>query len=176
MLKPEKMQKVDEITKKFSDAKSFFLTDFSGLNVEEINDLRRKFRRSAVDYQVIKNTLAKIALKNAGFNSLMEYLVGPTAIAFAVEDPTAPIKIIDEFVKTLRDKEKPKIKVCVFEGEILDASQMDELTNLPSREVLISRLLGGLNSTISGLAYVLNGLISKLILTVKAIEERKGGE
>lgn len=176
MLKPEKVQKVEEITKKLSDAKSFFLTDFSGLNVEEMNDLRTKFRNSAVEYQVIKNTLARIALKNAGFDSLMEYLVGSTAIAFATEEPTAPVKIINEFVKSLRDKQKPEIKACVFEGEILDVSQMEELAKLPSREVLISMLLGGLNGTISGLAYVLNALISKMIRTIKAIEEKKSGE
>lgn len=176
MLKSEKVQKINEITEKIANAKSFFLTDFSGLNVEEINDLRRKFRNSGVEYQVIKNTLARIAIKDLNFDGLMHYLEGPTAIAFATNESTAPVKIIKEFIKAKKNREKPSIKACVFEGEMLDVSQMDELAGLPSREVLISMLLGGLNSTISGLVYVLNESIAKMLRTIKAIEEKKNNE
>ncbi|MBN1348910.1 50S ribosomal protein L10 [candidate division KSB1 bacterium] len=173
MLRPEKAQRVEDVSEKLKAAKSFYLTDFSGLNVEEISALRKKLRSASVDYHVIKNTLARIAVKNQGFSALLSYIEGPTAIAFANEEPTAPVKIINEFLKQNKQKENPKIKACVFEGEIFGADRIEEIANLPSREVLLSMLVGGLNGTLSALVYILDGLMSKMVRTIKAIEDKK---
>lgn len=173
MRRPEKELLVQEISDKFSEAKSFFLTDFSGLNVEQVTELRNKFRESSVDYQVIKNTLSELALKNIGITNIHKYLTGPTAIAFSYAEPGAPAKIISDFLKAHRETTKPEIKLCILEREILTPAETKELIDLPPREVLIARVLGGLNAPISGLVGSLNGLISKLVRTLKAVEEQK---
>ena len=173
MLRPEKQQLVEELSDKLSRAKAFFLTDYSGLNVEKISDLRRRFRSKSVEYFVVKNKLTRLALKNIGIDTLDDSLIGPTAIAFSYEDPAAPAKIISEFVKEFREVEKPTIKIGMVENEVLTTEQMVELINLPTREVLISMVLSGINGPLSGLVGSLNGVLSKLVLTLKALEEKK---
>lgn len=176
MPRPDKQQVVLDINEKLSKAKAFFLTDYSGLNVEQITELRRKFREKDVEYHVLKNTLTKIALKEMGFDGLMEQLVGPTAIAFSYNDPAIPAKIISDFVKAHRETDKPQIKVCVVENEILSAEESKALVDLPSRETLIAMLMGGLNAPVTGLVSVLSGVMTKLVLTIKALEEKKSQE
>jgi len=173
MLKPEKQQLVQDISDKFSRAKAFFFTDFSGLNVEQITELRSKFREKSIEYHVVKNTLTRLALRKLGFETLSNSLLGPTAIAFSYDDPTAPAKIISEFLKANRALEKPTIKVCVVEKNVLSGEQAADLINLPSRETLIAMVLGGINAPLTGLVSTLNGMISKLILTLKALEDQK---
>ncbi|MCI0515101.1 50S ribosomal protein L10 [candidate division KSB1 bacterium] len=173
MLKTEKQQLVQNLSEKFTQAASFYLTDFSGLNVGLITELRRKFRQNAVEYKVIKNTLAKIALKNAGFSGLSNFLTGPTAIAYSFDDPTAPVKVLSEFLKEHRELKKPEIKICIFEREVVPAKEAEYLLKLPNRVTLIAMVLGGLNAPITGLVSSLNGIITKLVLTLKAIEEKK---
>jgi len=169
----EKEQLVQELREKFENAKSFFLTDFSGLNVEQITELRSKFRESSVEYKVVKNTLTKLALQHAGYDKLLEYMLGPTAVAYSYNDPVAPARIISDFLKTHREIAKPEIKVCVVEKEIISAEHSEDLVNLPNRETLIAMVLGGINAPITGFVQTLNGVITKLVLALKAIEEKK---
>lgn len=176
MLRPEKQQLVQDISDKFSKAKAFYLTDFSGLNVEEITDLRRKFRESSIEYRVLKNTLVRLALNNVGFKGIENHLSGPTAIAFSYDDPAVPAKIISDFLKINRRSKKPEVKVCVVENEILTAGETQELVNLPSRDILIAMVLGGFNAPLTGLVGTLNEVISKLVRTLKALEEKKSQE
>ena len=96
----EKKQIVEEIKSKFLEAQSAVLVDYRGLNVEQITELREKFRQQGVDYKVYKNTMMRFAAKEAGLEGLLEYLVGPTAVAFGMEDPVGAAKIISEFAKT----------------------------------------------------------------------------
>lgn len=173
MQRPEKEQLVQEVSDKLSQAKSFILTDFSGLNVAQVTELRNRFRESSVDYRVIKNTLSELALKNVGFTNLHEYLTGPTAIAFSYDEPAAPAKIISDFLKAHKEVKKPEIKLCVVENEILTPEETKELIDLPSKEVLIARLLGGINAPLSGLVGSLNEMVTKLVRTLKAVEEKK---
>lgn len=176
MRKPEKVQLVQELSDKLRKAQGFFLTDFSGLNVEQVTELRDKFRESDVEYKVVKNTLARLALKEAGIEGLDSQLVGPTAIALSYDDPATPAKIISAFRKTYKKLETPEVKVCVVENKVLSAIEAKELVNLPNRETLIAMLLGSLNAPVSGFVSVLDGVITKLVLTLKAIEEKKTEE
>lgn len=176
MEKAVKEQLVNDLQEKFSTAKSFFVTDYSGLNVAQVTELRRKLRESSIEYKVVKNTLAQLALHNLGYQGLDEHFLGPTAIAYAFKDPAAPAKIIDEFLKSHREIQKPEIKVGVIEKQILSAVDMKDIVNLPPKETLIAMLMGGLNAPISGFVGALNGLITKLVLVLKSIEEKKSKE
>lgn len=170
-IRPEKQEAVAQIVEKFSSAKSVFVTDYSGLTVEAITNLRRNLRKSKVELQVSKNTLARIAAKQTGLEALVPYLEGPTALAFGMGDPAAPAKVLSDFLK---NNEKPKVKAIVFEGRYFEAKAMAEIATLPSREQLMSRLLGSLNSPMSGLANSLSGIIRKLAYALNAVAESKG--
>lgn len=170
-VRPEKQEAVTQIAAKLSSAKSVFLTDYSGLTVEAITNLRRNLRKSQVEFQVSKNTLARIAAQEVGFKDLVPHLEGPTALAYGMGDPTAPAKVLTEFLKT---NEKPKVKAIIFEGKYFDAKSMAEIATLPSREMLLARLLGSLNSPITGLASSLSGIIRKLAYALNAVAESKG--
>jgi len=176
MEKAVKEQLVTDLQQKFSTAKGFFVTDYSGLNVAQVTELRRKLRESSIEYKVVKNTLARLALNNLGYQGLDEHFLGPTAVAYAFKDPAAPAKIIEEFLKSHRELQKPEIKIGVIEKQVLSAADMKDIVNLPSRETLIAMLLGGLNAPISGFVGVLNSLLTKLVLVLKAVEEKKSQE
>ncbi|MFQ5823454.1 MAG: 50S ribosomal protein L10 [bacterium] len=167
---PEKVAIVEEVTEQLKQAKSVFLTEFSGLNVEEINNLRKSFRGASVQYRVVKNTLARLSAKAAGCDELLEYLEGPTALAFGMEDPTAPAKVITEFAK---ETEKLKIKACLFEGVFVGTDQISEIANLPSREELLARLMRSLNAPISNLVLSLNGILRNFVYALEAVKKQK---
>lgn len=169
-IRPEKQEAVAQIAERFSSAKSVFVTDYSGLTVEAITNLRRNLRKSKVELHVSKNTLARIAAKQSGLEALVPHLEGPTALAFGMGDPAAPAKVLSDFLK---NNEKPKVKAIIFEGHYYDAKAMAEIATMPSREQLISRLLGSLNSPISGLANSLSGIIRKLAYALNAVVESK---
>jgi len=167
---PQKEEVVKEVAQSLNDAKSVFLADFTGLNVEEANELRRSFKKSAVEYRVVKNTLARRSVESAGCEELLEYLEGPTAMAFGMEDPVAPAKVIKEFSKT---SDKIKIKACLFEGVLIGTDRVNSIADLPSKEELIGQLVGMLNAPISNLAQSLNGLLSKLVFALDAVKNNK---
>jgi large subunit ribosomal protein L10 len=173
MPRPEKEQFVSELIDKLTTAKSIFLTDYSGLNVEDMNRLRRNFRQSSVEYEVVKNTLARLAVKKAGMDDLLDQIIGPTAIAYGMDDPAAPVRIIMDFAK---DKNKPQVKACIFEGEVFDATRIGELANLASRGELLAKVLAGFKSPITGFVFTLQGLIRNIVGVLKAIEEKKSNE
>jgi large subunit ribosomal protein L10 len=166
----EKITVVDEITKRFKESKSVFLTDFTGLNVAQMTELRRAFDRASVHYEVVKNTLARRSAQSADFESVVGYLQGPTGLAFGISDPSAPARVIKEFKKT---SDKLQIKACLFEGVLVGPDRVEEIANLPSREVLLSQVLGVLNAPMSKLAYSLNAVVTKLALAVDAVRKQK---
>lgn len=174
MKRQEKEVIVAEIAEKFSRAKSLFFADFTGLTVEQANELRREFHKSGVDYQVVKNTLVKKALENAaGFDKVLETLHGPTAIVFSYDDPTSPAKIIRKFI----DKhEKPSIKVCVIENLVYDGSKLVELSKLPSRQELVAAVLGSLQAPIVGVINAVEAVTRGLVGVLQSIEEKKKKE
>jgi large subunit ribosomal protein L10 len=174
VIRPGKAESVEAITKKFSAAKSIFLTDYSGLTVEAITQLRRDLRKSKVEYLVVKNTLARISARNAGYEAIVPHLDGPTAVALGMDDPVAPARVIANFVKG--DRDKPKIKACLLEGQLYEGAQAIELAKLPSRNELIAKLLGSMNAPLSGMAQVLSGVLRNFVYALNAVAEKKKEE
>ena len=146
---------VNEVKEKLSKSSSVVLVDYKGINVEDVTELRKRFRDAGVDYKVYKNSLFKRAASEVGMESLHEYLQGTVAVAFGINDAVAPAKTLNQFIK-----DKPKTPISVkagyLEGKIMDAKDVKALGDLPSREVLIAMVLGGLQGTIRNLAYMLN--------------------
>ena len=149
---------VDEISANIKDAQSVVLVDYRGLTVEQDTQLRKKLREAGVTYKVYKNTFMNFAFKGTQFEGLAQYLEGPSAVAIATEDATAPARVLAEFAKTA---DKLEIKGGVVEGVVYDAKGMASIASIPSREVLISRLLGSLQSPITNFARVMNQLAEK---------------
>jgi large subunit ribosomal protein L10 len=155
-----KKVKVEEIREKFSNAKSAVLVDYRGLTVEQVTDLRTKFREAGVEYKVYKNNLMKLAIKDSSFEGLTADLVGPSAVAFGYEDPVTPAKIIKDFAK---ENDKLELKAGVVEGEYYDNAKIIEIADIPSREVLLSRLVGSFQAPISNFAYLVKNIVDKRV-------------
>lgn len=149
---------VDEISAHIKDAQSVVLVDYRGLTVEQDTALRKNLREAGVVYKVYKNTFMNFAFKGTQFEGLSEYLEGPNAIAISTEDATAPARILAEFAKTA---DKLEIKAGVVEGTTYDAKGIATIASIPSREVLISRLLGSLQSPVTNFARVINQIAEK---------------
>jgi len=170
----KKIEQVAQYTQKFRNSKSIFLADFSGMNVAQTTELRRQFRKARVEYCILKNTLARRSLKNAGIEGLDTILKGMTSFAFSEHDAAAPIKVIKDFNKTLsKDNKSLIIKGCVFEGKVFGAEKVDALANLPSREVLLAQLMGMLQSPMSRLLAVLQASGQKLIGVLESVKNVK---
>jgi len=170
----KKTELVDQYSQKFKQSKSIFLADFTGMNVAQTTELRRQFRKAKVEYCVLKNTLAKRSLKNAGIEGLDKILKGMTSFAFSEYDAAAPIKVIKDFNKSLsRENKSLVIKGCIFEGRVFGADKVDALANLPSREVLLSQLMGMLQSPLSRLMTVMQATGQKLVGTLVSVKNVK---
>ncbi|SDL32412.1 50S ribosomal protein L10 [Natronincola ferrireducens] len=153
---------VAEITEKLQNSTAAVVVDYRGLKVEEVTELRRKFREAGVEYKVYKNTLMKRAAENAGMTDLVESLVGPNAVAFSYDDPVAPARIASDFAKAHKNLE---LRVGIVEGAFYNEDKLKELADVPSREVLIAKLLGSLKAPVSNFAYL-----------IQAIADQKAGE
>ena len=149
---------VDEIAACVKDAQSVVVVDYRGLTVEQDTKLRKNLREAGITYKVYKNTLMNFAFKGTEFEGLAPYLEGPSAVAVSKDDATAPARILSEFAKTA---DKLEIKAGVVEGTVFDAAGMAAIASIPSREVLISKLLGSLHSPITNFARVMNQLAEK---------------
>ncbi|MCR5451549.1 MAG: 50S ribosomal protein L10 [Lachnospiraceae bacterium] len=154
----EKKPIVDEIAECIKDAQAVVVVDYRGLTVGQDTDLRRQLREANVSYKVYKNTMMNFAFKGTEFESLCEVLEGPSAIAVSKEDATAPARIIAKFAKNAPAIE---IKAGVIEGTFYDANGMKDIAEVPSREELLSRLLGSMQSPVTNLARVLNQIAEK---------------
>lgn len=149
-----------DIQDKISRAKSVVVFDYRGLTVEEVTALRNDMRKAGVEYIVLKNHIVARACDAAGIDSSIDDMLhGPSAFAFGYDDAVTPAKILKEFVKKTK---KCAIKGGIVEGTVTNAADMDAIAELPSREVLIARLLGSMMSPISGLAIVLDQIAKKL--------------
>ena len=149
---------VDEIKAKVEGAATVVLVDYRGLTVEQDTKLRKGLREAGCEYKVYKNTMLKRAFEGTDYAQLNDLLEGPTAIAFGVEDATAPARVLNKFAKTADALE---FKGAVVEGTFYDVDGVKSLANIPSREELISKLLGSLQSPITNLARVLNQIAEK---------------
>ena len=144
---------VDEIAENIADAQSVVLVDYCGLTVEEDTRLRKELRENDVIYKVYKNTMMNFAFKGTDCESLSQHLEGPNAIAISKTDATAPARILAKFAK---DAKALEIKAGIVEGSYYDAAGMDAISKVPSREELLGKLLGSIQSPITNFARVLN--------------------
>ena len=159
MAKVEQKQPiVEEIKGYVATARAAVLVDYRGLTVAQDTELRKKLREAGVVYKVYKNTMLNFAFKGTEFESLANDLNGPTAVAFGLEDATAPARILNDCIKTMPNLE---FKAGVVEGTYYDAKGIQVIATIPSREVLISKLLGSLQSPITNFARVLKQIAEK---------------
>jgi len=168
-----KKAKVVELSQKLKEAKSFVLADYRGLTVEQDTQLRKAMREAGIEYTVVKNSIARFAIEENGYNALDEYLKGPTAIALSTHDTVAPSKVLSKYAK---DYEKLDSTVGVGEGKIVDIEGITSIANLPSREELVARVVGGLSGPLYGIVNVLNANIRGLVVALNAIAEKKQAE
>lgn len=154
----QKKQIVSDLAEKMKNASGGVLVNYQGTTVVDDTKLRSDLRKAGVEYAVVKNTLLSKACDIIGFESLKETLNGMTALAVCADDPIAPAKILANFAK---DHENFVIKAGFCEGEVLDAAGINELAETPSKEVLIGRLMGSLQSSLYGFAYAIQAIIDK---------------
>jgi len=166
----QKAQKVAELRERFDKASLIVLTDFAGLDVAKITDLRARIREAHGDYQVVKNTLIRLAAKETAVEKLAEYFVGPNGLAFGYDEVVPLAKALDEFV---RENKKLALKAGLLEGGVVSAEGLKALAALPSREVLLARFLGALNAVPTNLVSVLAAVPRNLLGVLKAIEDQK---
>ncbi|RKM60572.1 50S ribosomal protein L10 [Butyrivibrio sp. CB08] len=149
---------VEEISAKIKDAQALVLVDHRGLTVAQDTELRKKLREEGVTYKVYKNTMMNFAFQGTDFEQLKDLLNGPSAMAVSETDPAAPARVLYEFAKKAKALE---IKGGVIEGKFYDAAAMAEIATIPSKEVLLSRLLGSMQSPIANFARVINQIAEK---------------
>ena len=149
-----KKQVVSDIVKKFQDAQSVMIVNYNGLTVEQVTGLRAQFRANGVDYCVLKNTLVRRALADLNIEGLDDVLEGPNAFVFGMEDAVAPAKILSDFI----EKEKTKaieLRAGLLEGKAIDLKTIESLAKLPSREVLLAKILGSMTAAIGNFVRVI---------------------
>lgn len=149
---------VEEISANIKDAQSVVLVDYRGLTVEQDTRLRKELREAGITYKVYKNTMMNFAFKGTDFEALAPYLEGPSAVAISTDDATAPARILSKFAK---EAAKLEIKGGIVEGIAYDASGIADIAKIPSREELLSKLLGSMQSPITNFARVMNQLAEK---------------
>jgi len=168
--KAEKAATVADITARLKASSTAVLADYRGMTVGQMRELRSKLRGGGIEMVVVKNTLARRAARAAGYEPLSAELVGPVAMLFAVDDVSAPARILNEYIRANR---KMVIKAGLLEGQVIKADAVTELADLPSREVLLSRLLGAMQAPLGNLASVLQAPIVKLARTLDALRSQK---
>ena len=166
----EKKAVVADLKEKLSAAKGGVLVNYRGLTVAQDTKLRRKFREAGVEYFVAKNTMIRLAAHEIGIEDLDSHLEGPSAVAISATDPVAPAKVLVDFIKENKIME---IKAGLVEGKVIDEAGVKELASLPSREVLLARVLAGMQSPIVGLVNVLQGNIRNLVYALEAVRKQK---
>ena len=166
---------VAQLKEQLESAKGVVLTSYKGLTVAQDTELRRELREAGVSYHVVKNTMLRIAAKEAGIEGIEEHLEGTTAFAFSTVDAVAPAKVICGFIKKnkLEDAEVLTVKVGMVEGKVIGVDEVKALATLPSREELIAKLLGSMNAPISNTVNVLQGVIRNAVYVLDAIRSQK---
>ncbi len=171
-IQQNKLDAVAALREQFDGVDNFIFTNYRGLTVEQVTELRNKLREQKAEYHVIKNNLAKIAFKELGKDGLDEYLVGPTAVALAHDEAGPVAKTLIEFAK-----DSPvELKAGMFEGNVYDEAGVVAFSKLPTRIELIAKLMGTMNAPVQNVAYALNGVTEKLVRTLAAVAEAKGKE
>jgi large subunit ribosomal protein L10 len=170
---PQKVAQVQQIRQWLSEAKGVIFTDYRGLNMAQMTQLRKRLRQDQTEYHVVKNTLFRLAAQGLIQDNLDDILQGPTAVAFIRGDEAAAAKAISEAVRELRVL---TVKAAVLGGRRFDAEAIQQLAKLPPREVLIAQVVGGLQAPITGLVGTLQGILRDFVYTVQAIADKKSAQ
>jgi len=171
MNKTEKTEVVSSVKEMIESASAIYLTDYSGINVEDINKIRNDFRKEKVKYKVIKNTLFKRALDEVGkYDKLADHLTGMTGFVFASENPVAPAKIIKKYFD---ENNKLSLKACYIDQQYYEGDKLDMLAALPSKNDLIAGILGSIKSPASGIVGVISAVTRNLVNVVDQIAKQK---
>ena len=174
MSREKKAQIIDSLQEVFSQCNIGILTDYRGLSASEMNVLRRRLRESGIGYKVVKNTLARFAAERAGKDELASFLEGPIAVALGYSDITEPAKVLTDYIRT--SKASLSIKGGFLGDKILTFAEVDTLSTLPSREMLLAKVLGGMQSPIVALVSCLTTPIQGIIGVLQARIQQLEGE
>ncbi len=170
MPNPKKIESVEALRKKLAEAKGVYLADFQGMDVATATRLRVRCREAGVHFQVVKNTLARRAFDEPVASALDPYLNGPTALAVSATDEVLAAKVISDFMKEF---ERPLLKAGVLEGRVMGGVAVNELAQLPGRDVLLGRLVGGLKSPVQKLHSALSSPLRSLAIALGQVAEQK---
>lgn len=163
-------ESIKKLEEKIKERPNLVVTGYQGLTTPELNELRAKLKPVGCEYSIVKNTLTRISLKNAGLEDFAKYFTGPTAVAFQKGDAASVAKAVVEFSKS---NEKLKIIAGYLAGRILSEKEVKVLATLPSRQVLLTQIAISLNSPLQSLATVLNAPIQKLAMVLKSLEQKQ---
>jgi len=173
MPRPEKVKVVEGLASDFDAAGSVFVADYAGLSVTDITDLRSQLRAAGVSMKVAKNTLLRLAAKQAGVPELVDHFKGPTAIAFGEKDPVAGAKVLQEFFTRL---ERPKVRAFMVEGKAYSGENLKAIADLPPREVILSQLIAAIESPITEFVRTLDAVIRDFVGTIDALAKKREEE
>lgn len=169
-MRPEKESIINEYSLRMKEAQYLFLADFNGLTVEQFQELRKQLRDNNTKISVVKNGLLQLALKNMGWDELLSCLEGPVAMVYGDGDVTNAAKKIRDFSK---NNKSPVLKGGETDGSFLTAQDIDEMADMPPREVLLGKLVGTIAAPMNQLVGVMNQKVASLVYVLKAVEEKK---
>ena len=167
------IETVKHLEQKIKDSSALYFTKYTGMSVSQATQLRKSFRENSVEYKVSKNTLTKIAAKNAGYDEskINDFLVGQIGIAYADSDPTAPAKVIKDFIK--ENEDCLDVVGLIVDGEFYEADKYKQFASLPSREELLTKFVIGLNSPMTKISTMLNSVMTKMVTALNAVKDNK---
>ncbi|MCG8402299.1 MAG: 50S ribosomal protein L10 [Firmicutes bacterium] len=168
--KQEKEEMLQMLKEKMGSSQLIILAEYKGLDVAAMTKLRRKLRGAGSEIKVAKNTITKLAAREMGLEEINPHLEGPVALTFGYEDPVTSAKALSDFAKEYKQL---AIKTGILEGRLIDAGGIMDLANLPSREVLLAKALGGMQSPMYGFAGTLQGLLRNFVYVLDAVREKK---
>jgi large subunit ribosomal protein L10 len=168
--KAQKQETVTTLAGRLKRSPTVYVTDFTGLNVAKVTELRRRLRAAGVEYVVVKNTLARRALDAAAVPVLSEHLAGPTALVLAGRDPVGAAKVLADFA---RENEKPKVRVGLVDGKALSADQVKRLATLPSKPELLAQLGGAFQAPMAGFLGAMQGLLQMTVGALEALRTQR---
>lgn len=170
LTRAQKAEIVKDLKKKFLNSEGVFVTTFKGFTVAESNEIRKLVREKGGEFKVVKNTLIKLASQETPVQVVNDYIDGPTALVIAYKDPVEIAKVLNKFIK---DHPSLKLRGFIIQGKGFKPEAMEELVKLPSKEILLSQLLGTLQAPLTNLVGVLSAIIRNFLYVLKAIEEKK---
>lgn len=170
MARPEKVAAVESVAEVFKEARSVVLNDFTGLDVAKISELRRLCRENNIEYRVIKNTLAKLSVRDTDAAELEGHFEGPTALAISMTTENEAAKVLADFAK---ENDLPKFKAAYVDGNVIDATGVLALSKMPSKNEMLSMLLSGIKGPANGVVAVLQGPLRNLVSVLNQIKEQQ---